>query len=52
MVLVYIESIARVRRLSLTGNILYKLRIVDQFFVQWPRLQKCYPRTKYLGRLM
>lgn len=48
----YVESIARVRRLSLSGLILYKLRIADQFFVQWPQLQRKYPRAQYVGCLM
>lgn len=48
----YIESIARVRRLSLSGLLLYKLRMADQLFVQWPQLKKKYPRSNYVGRLM
>ncbi|KAF3449886.1 hypothetical protein FNV43_RR05965 [Rhamnella rubrinervis] len=48
----YIESIARVQRLSLSGLILYKLHIADQFFVQWPQLQRKYPRAHYVGCLM
>ncbi|KAJ9690933.1 hypothetical protein PVL29_013203 [Vitis rotundifolia] len=48
----YVESIARVRRLSLSGLLLYKLRMADQFFVQWPQLQKKYPRAHYVGCLM
>ncbi|KAK4776545.1 hypothetical protein SAY86_005233 [Trapa natans] len=48
----YVESIARVRRLSLSGLILYKLRIADRFFVQWPHLQRIYPRADYVGCLM
>ncbi|PWA77225.1 hypothetical protein CTI12_AA201660 [Artemisia annua] len=48
----YIESIARVKRLSLSGLLLYKLRVVDQLFVQWPQLQKQYPRAYYVGCLM
>ncbi|CAO2039506.1 unnamed protein product [Urochloa humidicola] len=48
----YIESIARVKKLSLSGLLLYKLRIADQFFVQWPQLQQQYPRAYYAGRLM
>lgn len=48
----YVESIARVKRLSLSGLILYKLRIADQLYVQWPRLQKTYPRALYAGPLM
>ncbi|WCJ31913.1 hypothetical protein M5689_013364 [Euphorbia peplus] len=48
----YVESIARVRRLSLSGLLLYKLRIADQFYVQWPQLQTKYPRARYVGCLM
>ncbi|XP_057448650.1 uncharacterized protein LOC130740158 [Lotus japonicus] len=48
----YVESIARVRRLSLSGLLLYKLRMADQLFVQWPQLQRQYPRATYVGRLM
>lgn len=48
----YIESIARVKKLSLSGLLLYKLRLADQFFVQWPQLQQKYPRAQYAGRLM
>ncbi|PRQ29374.1 putative oligosaccharide biosynthesis protein Alg14 [Rosa chinensis] len=48
----YVESIARVQRLSLSGLLLHKLRIADQFFVQWPQLQKKYPRAHYVGCLM
>ncbi|KAF9625663.1 hypothetical protein IFM89_025207, partial [Coptis chinensis] len=48
----YVESIARVRRLSLSGLLLYKLRMADQFFVQWPQLEKKYPRAHYVGCLM
>ncbi|XP_008225350.1 PREDICTED: UDP-N-acetylglucosamine transferase subunit ALG14 homolog [Prunus mume] len=48
----YVESIARVQRLSLSGLLLYKLHIADQFFVQWPQLQRKYPRAHYVGCLM
>ncbi|KAL3813217.1 hypothetical protein ACJIZ3_014485 [Penstemon smallii] len=48
----YVESIARVRKLSLSGLLLYKLRMVDQLFVQWPQLKSKYPRANYVGRLM
>ncbi|OMP02557.1 Oligosaccharide biosynthesis protein Alg14-like protein [Corchorus capsularis] len=48
----YVESIARVKRLSLSGLLLYKLRIADQFFVQWPQLKRKYPRAHYVGCLM
>ncbi|GMP71960.1 hypothetical protein CsSME_00030181 [Camellia sinensis var. sinensis] len=48
----YVESIARVKRLSLSGSLLYQLRMADQFFVQWPQLQKKYPRAHLVGCLM
>ncbi|XP_057961264.1 UDP-N-acetylglucosamine transferase subunit ALG14 isoform X2 [Malania oleifera] len=48
----YVESVARVRRLSLSGLLLYKLRLADQFFVQWPQLQRQYTRAQYVGCLM
>jgi len=48
----YVESIARVRRLSLSGLLLYKFRMADQLFVQWQQLQRQYPRATYVGRLM
>ncbi|XP_057764239.1 uncharacterized protein LOC130985326 [Salvia miltiorrhiza] len=48
----YVESIARVKRLSLSGLLLYKLRMADQIFVQWPQLKSKYPRANYVGRLM
>eukprot|EP00897_Mesotaenium_endlicherianum_P008957 jgi/Mesen1/808/ME000110S_11076 len=50
--LVYVESVARVQKLSLTGSLLYKLHITDQFFVQWPKLTEKYPGTLYVGRLI
>ncbi|OIT35188.1 PREDICTED: UDP-N-acetylglucosamine transferase subunit ALG14 homolog isoform X2 [Nicotiana attenuata] len=48
----YVESIARVRKLSLSGLLLYKLHMVDQLFVQWPKLKEKYPRAHYVGCLM
>jgi len=49
--IVYIESIARVRKLSLSGLILYRLRVADSLLVQWPELQARYPRSVHAGRL-
>lgn len=49
---VYVESIARVRRLSLSGKILYHARLADAFFVQWEELVTEYPRARFAGRLM
>lgn len=39
------------RKLSLSGTILYHTRMADTFFVQWPELQARFPRSSYAGRL-
>ena len=49
--LVYVESIARVSSLSLSGSILYHSRLTDAFFVQWPELLSTCPRAQFKGRL-
>ena len=49
--IVYVESIARVESLSLSGKILYHSRIADAFFVQWPHLQQRFPRSICRGSL-
>ncbi|VDO27401.1 unnamed protein product [Onchocerca flexuosa] len=41
----YIESLCRVKKLSLTGQILYESRIPDIFFVHWEDLVQRYPRA-------
>ncbi|XP_030020543.2 UDP-N-acetylglucosamine transferase subunit ALG14 homolog [Manduca sexta] len=46
---VFIESVCRVRTLSLTGKILQFF--VDIFVVQWPQLRDVCFRAKYFGRL-
>lgn len=50
--IVYVESLCRVQRLSLSGMLLYYLYIADCIFVQWPRLKQLYPRTKFIGRVL
>lgn len=49
--IVFVESIARTQRLSLTGKLLYMSRMCDLFFVQWPELQAQFPKTKCIGRI-
>jgi len=49
---IYVESVARVQKLSLTGALLYRLRVADAFFVQWEALVARHPRARCLGRLM
>jgi beta-1,4-N-acetylglucosaminyltransferase len=46
---VFVESFARVTRLSLSGYLLYP--IVDRFVVQWPLQAQKYPYTEYLGTI-
>ena len=43
---VYCESITRVDRLSVTGKIIYHLRLAQIFIVQWPNLQRSYPSSR------
>ena len=49
---VYVESVARVQHLSLSGKILYKTGMTDAFMVQWEDLQSKYPKSIFCGRLM
>ena len=49
MKIVFIESICRVRTLSLSGKLLYFF--ADHFIVLWPDLREKYPYTSYIGRL-
>eukprot|EP01138_Halocafeteria_seosinensis_P004189 gb/GECG01004284.1/.p1 GENE.gb/GECG01004284.1/~~gb/GECG01004284.1/.p1 ORF type:complete len:229 (+),score=11.31 gb/GECG01004284.1/:1-687(+) len=46
---VFVESMCRVDTLSLTGKLLYP--VADGFFVQWPELQKKYPKCSLVGWL-
>ncbi len=46
---IYVETGSRVRRLSLSGRLVYPF--ASLFFVQWPDLAKRYPRAIYAGRL-
>lgn len=46
----YIESVCRVKQLSLSGLICYYMS--DKVLVQWPTLTQKYPKTEYHGRLV
>lgn len=48
--IIYIESLAKTKSLSMTGNNVYK--IADKFYVQWKSLAKIYDKAEYIGRLM
>ena len=47
---VYVESWARVKRLSLSGRLLEF--VVDRFLVQWPQLERAGGRAEYVGVLV
>ncbi len=47
--LIFIESMARVERPTLTARFLYPFS--DLFIVQWPDLLKFFPKAQYMGRL-
>jgi UDP-N-acetylglucosamine:LPS N-acetylglucosamine transferase len=48
--IVFVETITRVHRPSLTGRLMYW--IVDDFFYQWPSLEPFFPRGRCLGPLI
>ncbi|KAJ7251492.1 glycosyltransferase family 1 protein [Mycena haematopus] len=48
--IIYIESFARVKSLSLSGRLLYPF--VDRFIVQWPQLQEQAKGAEFYGLLV
>ena len=50
--IVYIESFARVDTPSLTGKIIYKLKLANLFVVQWEEQKKHYPKGVMLGGII
>lgn len=50
--IIYVESFCRTRTLSLSGKIVYHLRLADHFLVQWPKLVEQYGRAQYLGGVL
>ena len=49
---VFVESLTRVHDLSLTGRLIYRMRLADRMYVQWPRLCKRYGRCRYAGSVL
>ena len=47
MVVVYIESFAKVSSPTLSGKLLY--RFADRFYVQWETMREFYPKAVCLG---
>lgn len=50
--IIYVESFCRTKTLSLTGRLIYHLRLANKFLVQWPNLLKEYPRATHEGLLV
>lgn len=44
---IFVESISRSSALSLSGKLVYYL--ADEFYVQWPSLEKRYSRARFRG---
>lgn len=47
---IYVESLARIDELSLTGRLVYP--VVTHLFVQWPELARRYHRGRYVGAIL
>lgn len=47
---IYIESLARITDLSLTGRLVYP--VVKEFLVQWPELAERYRRARFRGQVV
>ena len=46
---IYIESFAKINSPTMTGKLIYKKHIADQFYVQWESMLKFYPDAIYKG---
>lgn len=46
---IYIESFAKINSPTMTGNLIYKKHIADQFYVQWESMLEFYPEAIYKG---
>ena len=46
---IYIESFAKISSPTMTGKLIYKKHIADQFYVQWENMKEFYPNAIYKG---
>lgn len=49
---IYVESFCRTKTLSLSGKLIYHLRLANEFYVQWSELKLMYNRSRYRGLLV
>ncbi len=47
--IIYIESFAKINSPTMTGKLIYKRHIADQFYVQWESMLEFYPDAIYKG---
>ena len=47
--LIYIESFAKISSPTKTGELVYKKKLADRFYVQWEPMLKVYPKAIYKG---
>ena len=47
---IFVETITRIRKPSMTGRIMY--RLAHDFFYQWQTLQPFFPKARYAGPLL
>lgn len=47
--IIYIESFAKISSPTMTGKLIYKAKIADQFYVQWESMLEFYPKAIYKG---
>ena len=46
---IYIESFAKISSPTKTGELVYKKKLADRFYVQWEPMLKVYPKAIYKG---
>lgn len=46
---IYIESFAKINSPTMTGKLIYRKHIADQFYVQWESMLEFYPEAIYKG---
>lgn len=47
--IIYIESFAKINSPTMTGKLIYKKKIANQFYVQWKTMLEFYPDAIYKG---
>lgn len=46
---IYIESFAKINSPTMTGKLIYKMNLANQFYVQWESMLKFYPNAIFKG---